>query len=218
MGVSQHVVTSPDDLDEERQRVRRLPEMAIGIGLVLAGGLGSVLLYQSASDTETIVGVSRHLRRGHVVQQSDLVGIDISSTLGASFVEGANAAALVGTFLLVDMPEGTPFTLSMVSRQAPLALGEVLTAVALRPGQFPPGLAIGDRVSVALLPDVTVAQATPPTLFEGEVTVWSITQSDGAFSEAIVTLRSSLDFSRVVAEAGSTRLSLIGDNFREESP
>ena len=216
--MSQHVVTSPDDLDEERQRVRRLPEVAIGIGLVIAGGIGSVMLYQSASDTETIVGVSRELRRGHIVQRSDLIGIDVSTDVGSSFVPGTEAASLIGTVVLVDMPAGTPFIATMVSRQNPLAPGEVLTAVALRPGQFPPGLAVGDRVSVALLPDVTIAQASPPEIFEGEVSVWSITQPEGEFSEAIVTLRANLDFSHAVAKAGSTRLSLIGNETHLDVP
>jgi hypothetical protein len=97
----------------------------------------------------------------------------------------------------------------MVSTKTPLSTGEVLTAIGLKPGQFPPGLAVGDRVSVALLPDVTLAQASAPTLYEGTVSVWSITQADGAFSEAIVTLRANLEFSRLVAESGSIRLSLL---------
>ena len=207
--MSQLVVTSPDDFDEERQRVRRLPELAVGIGLVIAGGLGSILLYQSASDTETIVGAARALRRGHVVQRSDLVGIDVSGEIGSAFVRSSDAASLIGTVIMIDVPQGTPFVVNMVSTKTPLSTGEVLTAIGLKPGQFPPGLAVGDWVSVALLPDVTLAQASTPTLYEGTVSVWSITQADGTFSEAIVTLRANLEFSRLVAESGSIRLSLL---------
>jgi hypothetical protein len=216
--VSQHVVTSPDDLDEERQRVRRLPEMAIGIALIVAGGIGSVLLYQSASDTETIVGVARSLRRGHILQRTDLTGIEVPGEVGTVFVGADEAMSLVGKVILIDITSGTPLTANMFTNQAVLESGDVLTAVALRPGQFPPGLAVGDRVSVALLPDVTVAQATPPLIFDGEVSVWSIKQPDGDFAEAIVTLRSNLDFSRLVAAASSTRLSLIGEFGQEVAP
>ena len=209
--MSQRVVTSPDDLDEERQRVRRLPEMAIGIVLVIAGGFGSLLLYQSASDTETIVGAAHSLRRGHVLQRSDLTGIAMSGDIDESFIVGADAATLIGKVMIVDMSSGMPFIDNMVTDRAILGVDDVLTAVALEPGRFPPELAVGDRVSVALLPDVTVAQATPPEIFAGSVSVWSITQPDGDFSQAIVTLRSDLEFSRAVAAAGSTRLSLIGE-------
>ena len=212
MGVSQRVVTSPDDLDEERQRTRRLPEMAIGIVLVVAGGFGSLLLYQSASDTETVVGASRSLRRGHVLQRSDLTGLAMSGDLNDAFVLGSDAASLIGKVMAVDMSVGMPFIDNMFTDRAILGADEVLTAVALEPGRFPPELAVGDRVSVALLPDVTVAQATPPEIFDGVVSVWSITQPDGEFSQAIVTLRSDLAFSRAVAAAGSTRLSLIGES------
>lgn len=185
--------------------------MAIGLVLVIGGGLGSLLLYQSASNTEIVVGVTRSVERGHVVQRSDLVGIDVASDLVATFVPREDASSLVGAVMLVDLPAGTPLMPSMVAAQVPLGPSEVLTAVALEPGQFPPDLVVGDRVSVALLPNVTMAEASPPELFSGEVIVWSITQPDGAFSEAIITLRSGIDFSEAVARAGTARLSLLGD-------
>lgn len=184
--------------------------MAIGIVLVIAGGFGSLLLYQSASDTETIVGAARSLRRGHVLQRSDLTGIAMSGEINESFTFGADAASLIGKVMVVDMSFGMPFIDNMVTDRATLGVDDVLTAVALEPGRFPPELAVGDLVSVALLPDVTVSQATPPEIFTGSVSVWSITQPDGDFAQAIVTLRSDLEFSRAVAAAGSTRLSLIG--------
>ena len=136
----------------------------------------------------------------------------MSGDLNDAFVLGSDAASLIGKVMAVDMSVGMPFIDNMVTDRAILGADEVLTAVALEPGRFPPELAVGDRVSVALLPDVTVAQATPPEIFDGAVSVWSITQPDGEFSQAIVTLRSDLAFSRAVAAAGSTRLSLIGES------
>lgn len=183
--------------------------MAIGIVMVVAGGLGSLVLYRSASDSETVVGAARSLRRGHVLQPSDLTGVSIAGDISDMFIAGSDARSLVGKVMLVDSSPGLPFLTNMVTDQAVLGTDEVLTAVALEPGLFPPELAVGDWVSVALLPNPTIAQATPPEVFPGPVSVWSIVQTDGAFSSAIVTLRSNLEFSRAVAAAGSTRISLV---------
>jgi hypothetical protein len=172
--------------------------------------LGSLVLYRSAADSETVVGAARSLRRGHVLQPSDLTGVAIAGDIGDMFIAAGDARSLIGKVMLVDTSPGLPFVTNMVAEQAVLGADDVLTAVALEPGFFPPELAVGDWVSVALLPDPTIAQATPPEVFPGSVSVWSIVHSDGDFSSAIVTLRSDLEFSRAIAAAGSARLSLVG--------
>jgi len=79
----------PDVLKQSAKssRKQRVPEMAIGIALVIGGALGSLLLFQSATNTITVVSASRFLSRGHVVTPGDLVAMELSEHSGKTFVK-----------------------------------------------------------------------------------------------------------------------------------
>ena len=209
MGVSQQVVASPDDLDEDRRQRRRVPEMAIGLVLVLVGALSSLWLYSSLSKTEAVVQTSRSIRRGEVITESHLQVMMISERDAAKFVRPEAAADLIGKVAAVNLESATPLTEAMVERRPMLSAGEALTSVAMEPGTFPPDLEVGDVVAVALVPDIVVAEARPPRLFEGPVVVWSIEQPEGLFGTAIVTLRSTPEFAVEVAGSGEVQIAVV---------
>ena len=209
VGVSQQVVTSPDDLDEDRRQRRRVPEMAIGLVLVLVGALSSLWLYSSLSKTEAVVQTSRSIRRGEVITESHLQVMMINERDAAKFVRPEAAADLIGKVAAVNLESATPLTEAMVERRPMLLAGEALTSVAMEPGTFPPDLEVGDVVAVALVPDIVVAEARPPRLFEGPVVVWSIEQPEGLFGTAIVTLRSTSELAVEVAGSGEVQIAVV---------
>ena len=209
MGVSQPVVTSPEDLDEDRRQRRRIPELAIGLVLVLVGALASLWLYSSLSESTEIVQSSRAVRRGEIITVSHLQVTPIDANLSSRFVRRDDARELIGKVAAIDLEAGTPLTLAMVEQRPRLAVGEALASVALQPGQFPPDLAIGDSVAVALVPDVVVAEARPPRLFESTVTVWAIAQPEGLFGTAIVTLRTTPEMVVEIAGSGAVHLAVV---------
>ena len=209
MGVSQQVVTSPDDLDEDRRQRRRVPEMAIGLVLVLVGALSSLWLYSSLSKTEAVVQTSRSIRRGEVITESHLQVMMINERDAEKFVRPEAAADLIGKVAAVNLESATPLTEAMVERRPMLLAGEALTSVAMEPGTFPPDLEVGDVVAVALVPDIVVAEARPPRLFEGPVVVWSIEQPEGLFGTAIVTLRSTSELAVEVAGSGEVQIAVV---------
>ena len=209
MGVSQPIVTSPDDLDEERRQRRRIPELAIGLVLVLVGALTSLWLFASLSESTEIVQSARMIRRGETITISHLQALRIGVDGSDRFIPRDSVSELIGKVATVDLAAGTPLTMSMVDERPQLASGEALASVALDPGQFPPDLAVGDVVAVALVPDIVVAEARPPRLFESPVTVWSIEQPEGLFGAAIVTLRTTTDLAVEIAGSGGVHLAVV---------
>lgn len=209
MGVSQPVVTSPDDLDEDRRQLRRVPEMAIGLVLVLIGALSSLWLFSSLSKTEAIVQTSRAIRRGETITESHLQVMMINEQDAAKFVRPSAAADLIGKVAAINLDSSTPLTMMMVEGRPVLLPGEALTSVAMEPGNFPPDLEVGDEVAVALVPDIVVAEARPTRLFEGRVVVWSIEQPEGLFGTAIVTLRSTTELAVEIAGSGEVQIAVI---------
>ena len=199
-------------------RNRRVPEMAIGIALVIGGALGSLLLFQSATNTITVVSASHSLLRGHVIAPSDLLAMELSEQSGKTFVQAADAQSLVGKSMAIDVEPSTPIHPSMLQVRDPLTVGEALTSAAVDVGDFPPTLADGDRVQVVFAPDITSGGALPPALYGQVVTVWSIVQPDNSLSAAVITLRGPVDLALAIAGAGKVHVALLGDIVAEVRP
>ena len=206
-------IAPPDVLKKSARspRKQRVPEMAIGIALVIGGALGSLLLFQSATNTITVVSASHFLSRGHVIEPSDLLAMELSEQSGRAFVKAADAQSLVGKSMAIDVDPSTPIHRSMLQIRDPLTVGEALTSAAVDVGDFPPALADGDRVQVVFAPDITSGGALPPALYGQIVTVWSIVQPDNSLSAAVITMRGPVDLALAIAGAGKVHVALLGD-------
>lgn len=206
-------IAPPDVLKKSARspRKQRVPEMAIGIALVIGGALGSLLLFQSATNTITVVSASHFLPRGHVIAPSDLLAMELSEQSGRAFVKAADAQSLVGKSMAIDVDPSTPIHRSMLQIRDPLTVGEALTSAAVDVGDFPPALADGDRVQVVFAPDITSGGALPPALYGQIVTVWSIVQPDNSLSAAVITMRGPVDLALAIAGAGKVHVALLGD-------
>jgi hypothetical protein len=204
---------SPNLLQQSARSVRkqRVPEMAIGIALVIGGALGSLLLFQSATNTITVVSASHVLSRGHVIAPGDLMAMELSEQSGRSFVQAGDAQSLVGKSMANDVGPSTPIHPSMLQVRDPLASGEALTSTAVEVGDFPPALADGDRVHLVFASDDSSGGALPPVLYGQVVTVWSIVQPDNSLSAAVITLRGPIDLALAIAGAGKVHVALLGD-------
>jgi hypothetical protein len=185
--------------------------MAIGIALVIGGALGSLLLFQSATNTITVTSASHFLARGHVITPSDLQAMELSEQSGKSFVEAGDAQSLIGKSMAIDIDPSTPIHPAMLQIREPLASGEALTSTAVEVGDFPPAIADGDRVQVVFAPDITSGGSMPPALYGQVVTVWSIVQPDNSLSAAVITLRGPIDLALAIAGAGKVHIALLGD-------
>ena len=206
-------IAPPDVLKKSARspRKQRVPEMAIGIALVIGGALGSLLLFQSATNTITVVSASHFLPRGHVIAPSDLLAMELSEQSGRAFVKATDAQSLVGKSMAIDIDPSTPIHRSMLQIRDPLTVGEALTSAAVDVGDFPPALADGDRVQVVFAPDITSGGALPPALYGQIVTVWSIVQPDNSLSAAVITMRGPVDLALAIAGAGKVHVALLGD-------
>ena len=211
--VNGNTIAPPDVLKKSARspRKQRVPEMAIGIALVIGGALGSLLLFQSATNTITVVSASHFLPRGHVIAPSDLLAMELSEQSGRAFVKAVDAQSLVGKSMAIDIDPSTPIHRSMLQIRDPLTVGEALTSAAVDVGDFPPALADGDRVQVVFAPDITSGGALPPALYGQIVTVWSIVQPDNSLSAAVITMRGPVDLALAIAGAGKVHVALLGD-------
>ena len=193
----------------------RVPELAVGLVLMLGGALGAILLSRSGDSIVIVVGAAHDLQRGDKITPQDLVAVETSQSLSGSFITEAQASALIGQTALVDLEASTPLTVSMFSDQQQLLPNEALTSAAIQQGNYPIDLAVGDQVRIVTVPDIALSQNALPELFDQVVTIWSLNKSENNDS-ALVTFRSSLDLSMAIAKAGEVHIVRVAD-FQQQS-
>lgn len=215
VGVSSVGVPTPDDLGEARTRSWRLSDTLVGLALVLGGGLAAMLTFQSATETVPVVGVVRALERGHVIEPGDLVAIEVAKDVAGAFIPAKQARETVGRALAIEVGADTPLVEAMLATTATLQPGETLVPFAVKAGRFPPALAAGDLVRLALIPDFTVGSGTEPVAWEEAVTVWSVTRPVDSFGDVVVTVRGSLELPVAIAAAGAVHVSLVSGDAAE---
>ncbi len=194
----------------------RIPELAVGLVLMLGGALGAILLSRSGDSIVIVVGAAHDLQRGDKITPKDLVAVETSQSLSGSFITEAQASALIGQTALVDLQASTPLTVSMFSDQQQLLPNEALTSAAIQQGNYPIDLAVGDQVRIVTVSDIALSQNALPELFDQVVTIWSLNKSENNDS-ALVTFRSSLDLSMAIAKAGEVHIVRVAD-FQQQSP
>lgn len=193
----------------------RIPELAVGLVLMLGGALGAILLSRSGDSIVIVVGAAHDLQRGDKITPQDLVAVETSQSLSGSFITEAQASALIGQTALVDLQASTPLTVSMFSDQQQLLPNEALTSAAIQQGNYPIDLAVGDQVRIVTVPDIALSQNALPELFDQVVTIWSLNKSENN-DNALVTFRSSLDLSMAIAKAGEVHIVRVAD-FQQQS-
>lgn len=188
----------------------RIPELAVGLVLMLGGALGAILLSRSGDSIVIVVGAAHDLQRGDKITPQDLVAVETSQSLSGSFITEAQASALIGRTVLIDLQASTPLTGSMFSDQQQLLPDEALTSAAIQQGNYPIDLAVGDQVRIVTVPDIALSQNALPELFDQIVTIWSLSNSENNDS-ALVTFRGSLDLSIAIAKAGEVHIVRVAD-------
>lgn len=195
----------------------RIPELTIGLVLMLGGALGSILLSRSGDSVVVVVGTAHDLERGVKIKSADLVAIETPLSLAGAYVAADEASSLLGQTVLIDIRAATPLTSSMLSTDELLQPSEALTSAAVQIGNFPIDLAVGDFVRVITVPDLASSQNTQPEMFDQVVTIWSLKRFDND-DHALITFRSSLNFSMAIASAGEVHLARVANTPSQKNP
>ena len=185
--------TAPSHVAPPKRRVR-LPELAVGILVTVLFALGAVLWHLNATTKVPALAVSTEVRRGEVIESSDLRVIYLASDDTVARLTAADSSSVVGRVALVA---------------AALGEGEGVVGLALEPGQYPSlGLAPGDRVNVVVTTEGAAAADGGPEVVAHGATVFEV--EDLASSRKLVSiLTAEADAEAVAAAASSGGLRLV---------
>lgn len=196
------------------RRRARLPELAIGLVLMVAFALGAVLWHMSATEKSPALALSSDVQRGEVIEASDLHVVYVASDDPIAHLPRDASAEVIGRVAVTDLVRGTLLTRGHVAARASLGADEGVVGLALDPGQFPTeGLLPGDLVNVvAAAPEGQVDGAGSASVLARRAEVYAF-DAIGTQGRQFVSLRMPEDVANRVAgaaERGPVRLVLVG--------
>lgn len=134
--------------------------IALGVALVVIGGLTTYLVANGQSNTVTVLETKSSVARGDTITAEDLKPIQITTGQGTGALTPEQATQAVGKVALVNLPAGTFVTAKNVGKSLPVANGSSVVGVALTAQQMPSyQVTPGDKVRIVVTP---VAQGEPP--------------------------------------------------------
>jgi hypothetical protein len=143
-------------------RRRGVPYLLLGVLLVLACVGGFTLISLNAGDRQAVLAVARTVALGQVLTTEDLRRVDVAVDPVVAVVGADQAATVVGRPMATSLSVGALLTPDSVGDAVVPTAGQAIVALAVKPGQFPPEVAAGARVSVVLVPGPSATASNPP--------------------------------------------------------
>lgn len=189
----------------------RVPEIALGVLVLVVSALAVLWLFQSSSDRTGVLALAGPVERGEVVTAEDLVTVEVAADEAIAVTRPGEVDGVVGRVALVDLPAGSLITSSQVASADEVQVGEGVVGLRLEPGQVPAlRLTPGTTVSVLLTPPSAMAsESLTASQIEArsEVLVDAATVVDagalGGQGEMVVSLSMTEDQARMVASAAT---------------
>jgi hypothetical protein len=197
-----------------RQSRVRVPEVAIGLIVMLGFGLAAVLWQMHATAKEPVLALAQEIRRGEVIERDDLRVVYLATDEAIAVVGRDDAVAVIGHVASSDMAAGTLLTRASVLDGSAVEAGAGVVGLALEPGQLPSSrLRAGDVVNVVRGAGPGDAGSAPA----GEVVVRGAevfaVEPASASGRVFVSLKASegdADLIAAAAEQGPVRLVWVG--------
>jgi hypothetical protein len=130
------------------RRRRRLPFVALGGLLVIVCVLGYAWGAVRLGDRIQVLAVARPVAAGQTLAAADLKQVSAAKDPGVQLIPVEQVQQVIGRTAVVPLLPGTLLTPSLVGEAAFPPVGKVTASLALKPGQYPQGLATGARVAV----------------------------------------------------------------------
>jgi Flp pilus assembly protein CpaB len=200
-------------------RRQRLPELAVGVLLVVGCALAALMLAAGDRDRTPVVALAGDVARGQVLTDADLSTVYVESDSAIAMTTSEDRDRLVGRAALSDLPAGALVTGEQLGDPVEiLESGSGTVGLALEAGQLPSlALAPGDEVSVVAAGDPTSGRQPGEVVQRGTVVAIEEQTADGPQTGQRrwwIAIRAPQaeadDLGAVVAGGGRVQLVLVG--------
>jgi hypothetical protein len=136
-------------------RERKPALAALAVVLVVGGALLAALLVVDAGHKTGAIEITQTVGQGQRIPAGAMQEIQITSGTGIDYVPWDEAGQVTRAYAATMIPAGTLLTPQLTTSTNNLANGMTVVGLALKDGQLPDGLQVGDRVDVYETSDST---------------------------------------------------------------
>jgi hypothetical protein len=192
------------DLAAPARRRVRLPELGVGVLVVVGCALVAALLYLQADRKMPVTVLAADVAAGEVIEHRDLRVAYLSADGPLEAISPEAAGDFVGRRAAHRLAAGSLLTSTAVVEGSELGAGEGVVAVAVGAAAMPARLAVGDTVNVVVSGTDVAAEAV---LVRGAVVhgIEALEVEGGA----VVSLRTSEEAANSIAAGEPSRLRLV---------
>ena len=175
-------------------RERKPALAALAVLLILGCALGTAYLVIQSGKRVAAVEITQEIGAGQKIPLSALTEVQIASDTGLSYVPWNQASQVAGYYAASGIPAGTLLTNAMVAAQSTSTQGKAVMGLALKDGQLPHGLQVGQQVNLYEVSDSTESCPGSPggTLAANAIVLAistpSLSSGNGAISDVEVAL------------------------------
>jgi hypothetical protein len=128
--------------------------MIVGVLIALLGGLGALTAGQMITKRTQVLAVAKPVPVGATISADDLTTASVTKDSHLNPIPASAKSQIIGLIAQVALSPGELLTRAQVGRSSGFVPGQVLVALALKPGQFPQrGLQPGQKVLVVTTPN-----------------------------------------------------------------
>jgi hypothetical protein len=136
-------------------RERKPALAALAVLLILGCALGTGFLVIQSGKRVAAIEISQPIGNGQQIPLSAMTEVQIASNTGLSYVPWDQASQVARYYAATGIPAGTLLTSSMVAATNTSTRGRDVEGLALKDGQLPRGLEVGDHVNIYDVSDAT---------------------------------------------------------------
>ena len=136
-------------------RERKPALAALAVLLILGCALGTGFLVIQSGKRVAAIEISQPVGAGQRIPATAMQEVQIASNSGLTYVPWNQASQVASYFAANAIPAGTLLTDAMVSRSTTSTAGRDLEGLALKDGQLPRGLQVGQHVDIYSVSDST---------------------------------------------------------------
>lgn len=136
-------------------RERKPALAALAVVLVVGGALLAALLVVDAGHKTGAVEITQTVGQGQKIPLSAMQEVQVTSGSGLDYVPWNQASQVANTYAATMLPAGTLLTPQMTTSSNNLANGMTVIGLALKDGELPDGLQVGDHVDIFATSDST---------------------------------------------------------------
>ena len=144
------------------RRERKPALAAFALLLIVGGALAAALLVISSGKRVAAIEISQQVGAGQRIPASAMQQVQVASGTGLSYVPWSQASQVTRFYAATTIPPGTLLTSSMVAAASGVTAGRDLLGLALKDGQWPNQLKVGDHVAIYAVSGQSSASAGCP--------------------------------------------------------